>query len=111
GAWFVDMTMTKSFPIGHYRLEARVEAYNARNHLIGGQPDTTFGGGNFGKVTRKRVDGYGRESQIGLRFAVCGRVPRPAPRSRPRRAAGRASHARPRRRAGRDGAAAVALRR
>jgi len=27
-----------------------------------------FGGGNFGKVTRKRVDGYGREIQIGLRF-------------------------------------------
>ena len=59
------MTMTKSIPIGHYRLEARVEAYNALNHLIWDQPDTTFGGGNFGKVTRKRTDGYGREIQVG----------------------------------------------
>jgi hypothetical protein len=32
------------------------------------QPDTTFGGGNFGKVTRKRTDSYGREIQIGVRF-------------------------------------------
>ena len=55
-------------PIGHYRLEARVEAYNAFNHLVWDQPDTTFGGGNFGKVTRKRLDSYGREVQIGFRF-------------------------------------------
>ena len=68
GAWFVDMTLTKSVPIGHYRLEARFEAYNAFNHLVWDQPDTTFGGGNFGKVTRKRTDSYGREIQIGLRF-------------------------------------------
>jgi len=68
GAWFVDMTLTKSVPIGHYRLEARIEAYNAFNHTVWDQPDTTFGGGNFGKVTRKRTDGYGREIQVGLRF-------------------------------------------
>lgn len=68
GAWFVDMTMTKSIPIGHYRLEARFEAYNAFNHIVWDQPDTVFGSANFGKVTRKRVDSYGREIQIGLRF-------------------------------------------
>jgi hypothetical protein len=68
GAWFVDMTLTKSVPIGHYRLEARIEAYNALNHTVWDQPDTTFGGGNFGKVTRKRTDGYGREIQVGFRF-------------------------------------------
>ena len=68
GAWFVDMTMTKSFPIGSYRLEMRVEAYNAFNHIVWDQPDTGFGSGTFGKVTRKRVDSYGREIQFGLRF-------------------------------------------
>jgi hypothetical protein len=68
GAWFLDMTLTKSVPIGPYRLEARIEAYNAFNHLVWDQPDTTFGGGNFGKVTRKRTDSYGREIQIGVRF-------------------------------------------
>jgi hypothetical protein len=68
GAWFVDMTMTKSVPMGRYRLEARFEAYNAFNHIVWDQPDTTFGSANFGKVTRKRVDSYGRELQIGVRF-------------------------------------------
>jgi hypothetical protein len=67
GAWFVDMTMTKSVAIGSYRLEARVEAYNAFNHIVWDQPDITLGG-NFGKVLRKRVDSYGREIQFGLRF-------------------------------------------
>lgn len=68
GAWFVDMTMTKSFPVGRYRVEARLEAYNALNHIVWDQPDTTFGSANFGKVTRKRTDSYGREIQVGLRF-------------------------------------------
>ena len=68
GAWFVDMTLTKSVPIGSYQLEARIEAYNAFNHIVWDQPDTTFGSANFGKVTRKRVDSYGREIQFGLRF-------------------------------------------
>jgi hypothetical protein len=68
GAWFVDMTMTKSVPIGTYRLEFRAEAYNAFNHIVWDQPDTVFGSGTFGQVTRKRTDSYGREIQIGLRF-------------------------------------------
>jgi hypothetical protein len=67
-AWFVDMTVTKSFPIGRYRLEARFEAYNAFNHTVWDQPDLTFGSANFGRVTRKRTDSQGREIQIGLRF-------------------------------------------
>ena len=68
GAWFVDMTLTKSFPIGRYRLEARIEAYNAFNHIVWDQPDIAFGSANFGKVTRKRIDSLGREIQVGLRF-------------------------------------------
>jgi hypothetical protein len=69
GAWFVDMTMTKSFAFGpRYRLEARLEAYNAFNNVVWDQPDLTFGSPNFGKVTRKRVDNSGREIQLGVRF-------------------------------------------
>jgi hypothetical protein len=67
-AWFVDMTLTKSVPIGGYKLEFRAEAYNALNHLVWDQPDTGFGSANFGKVTRKRTDSSGREIQVGLRF-------------------------------------------
>lgn len=69
GAWFLDMTMTKSFPIaGRYRVEARIEAYNAFNHIVWDQPNTTFGSGTFGRVTTKRTDASGREIQLGVRF-------------------------------------------
>jgi hypothetical protein len=69
GAWFVDMTLTKMFPLGsRYRLEARLESYNVFNHIVWDQPDVTFGSANFGKVTRKRTDSQGREFQVGVRF-------------------------------------------
>lgn len=69
GAWFVDMTVNKSFALGpRYRIEARMEAYNAFNTIVWDQPDTTFGSANFGRVTRKRTDSLGREIQVGLRF-------------------------------------------
>jgi len=51
-----------------YRMEARIEAYNAFNTIIWDNPDLTITSSNFGKVTRKRVDGSGREIQVGLRF-------------------------------------------
>ncbi len=63
-----DMTLTKTFPIGKYRLEARFEAYNAFNQIIWDNPDLNIANSTFGKVTRKRVDGNGREIQIGVRF-------------------------------------------
>ena len=64
-----DMTLTKMFNFGpRYRLEARVEAYNAFNQIIWDNPDLSISSSNFGKVTRKRVDGSGREIQVGLRF-------------------------------------------
>jgi hypothetical protein len=67
--FIADMTLTKSFSLGpRYRLEARVESYNVFNAVTWDVPDTNISSANFGKVTRKRVDGTGREFQIGLRF-------------------------------------------
>jgi len=64
-----DMTLTKMVNFGkRYRMEARIEAYNAFNTIIWDNPDLTITSSNFGKVTRKRVDGSGREIQVGLRF-------------------------------------------
>ena len=64
-----DMTLTKMFRLnGNNRIEARFEAYNAFNQIIWDNPDLTLASANFGKVTRKRVDGNGREIQVGLRF-------------------------------------------
>jgi hypothetical protein len=63
------MTLTKMFALGQrYKLEFRAEAYNAFNTIIWDNPDLTQSSANFGKVTRKRVDGNGREIQLGLRF-------------------------------------------
>jgi hypothetical protein len=68
--WTVtDMTLTKNFAVtSRYRLELRIESYNAFNQIVWDNPDLTLANATFGKVTRKRVDGSGREFQIGLRF-------------------------------------------
>ena len=67
--FLTDMTLTKMFSLTE-PLPARsaLEAYNAFNNVVWDMPDTTSRSANFGKVTRKRVDGTGREIQIGLRF-------------------------------------------
>ena len=63
-----DMTLTKMFGIGPYRLEARIEAYNAFNSIVWAIPDMTLGSATFGRVTRKDAAYFGREIQVGLRF-------------------------------------------
>jgi hypothetical protein len=68
--FMMDMTFTKSFNLGsRYRLEARLEMYNALDAIVWDMPDTNIASPNFGKVTRKRPDGTGRELQFGVRFA------------------------------------------
>jgi hypothetical protein len=64
-----DMTLTKMFSItSRYRMELRIEAYNALNGLVYADPDLTLSSANFGKVTRKNAAYFGREVQMGLRF-------------------------------------------
>ena len=59
------MTLTKMFNVTEKK---RVEAYNAFNSITWDLPDLGISSANFGKVTRKRSDGQGREIQLGLRF-------------------------------------------
>ena len=66
--FMTDMTLTKMFNLGSYRLEARMEAYNALNGIVWDNPDLNLANANFGKVTRKRLAWSGREIQFGLRF-------------------------------------------
>ena len=69
GTFMTDMTLTKMFNVtSKYRLEARIEAYNALNNLVFADPDLTLGSATFGKVTRKNAAYFGREVQVGLRF-------------------------------------------
>ena len=64
-----DMTLTKMFNISESkRIELRGEAYNLLNSVTWDLPDLNISNANFGKVTRKRNDGTGREIQLGLRF-------------------------------------------
>ena len=69
-AWQTDMTMSKSFHITErFRLETRLEAYNAFNHLNWENPGVDFTNtATFGKVTRRHVAYTGREVQYGLRL-------------------------------------------
>ena len=68
GVFMTDMTLTKMFTRGNYRMEARVEAYNALNGIVWDNPDLLLANANFGKVTRTRLAWSGRELQFGLRF-------------------------------------------
>ena len=70
GIWQTDMAMSKSFRITErFRLEARLEAYNALNHINWDNPGVDFNTpATFGRVTRKRTEYTGRELQYGLRF-------------------------------------------
>ena len=66
----MDMTLTKMFNLGpRYRIEARVEAYNALNNVVWDNPGLSLAdSANFGRVTRKRAAWGGREIQLGARF-------------------------------------------
>jgi len=67
--FLADMTLSKKFNVTENKLiEARIETYNAFNHTTWDVPDLSISSANFGKVTRKRNDGQGREIQVGLRF-------------------------------------------
>jgi hypothetical protein len=48
------------------RIEFRVEATNARNHPVFGNPDTSYGGGNFGRITGTKVGS--RNAQVSLKY-------------------------------------------
>jgi hypothetical protein len=65
----VDMTMSKSFMLTErFKLEVRLEAYNAFNQINWADPVTSFTDSNFGKVISKRSQYVGREVQYGIRL-------------------------------------------
>jgi len=63
----VDLSLVKNMKVTDgVRLQFRVEAFNAFNHLIMGDPVTEFGNPLFGQVTSTRLDN--RELQFALRL-------------------------------------------
>jgi hypothetical protein len=67
--WGLDSTVVKYFPITErVRAELRFEFYNAFNHFIPSDPDTTVGSGTMGRSTWVYGGNYGREVQYTARI-------------------------------------------
>jgi hypothetical protein len=63
----IDLSLIKNTNLSERtRLQFRVEAFNAANHLIMGPPNSIFGTPTFGQVTSTRLDN--REVQLALRL-------------------------------------------
>jgi hypothetical protein len=64
--WNVDMSLFRTIPFGHYRLEIRAESQNVFNHAQWGAPNTSFTDPNFMRIrTLARAP---RTVQLGTRF-------------------------------------------
>jgi carboxypeptidase family protein len=50
GNWQVDLALSRVFPVGGTRLEARVEAFNLTNNLIRRNPTANFSQNTFGQI-------------------------------------------------------------
>jgi hypothetical protein len=67
GAWNVDFSVQKSFPVGEgRRLELRGWFYNLFNHANLNNPNTTLTNATFGEITSTSSP---RVAELGLRFA------------------------------------------
>jgi len=62
----LDMGIFRGFPVGHYRVEFRMQASNVLNHVRWGNPVTGFTDPNFMKI--RAINGDPRRIQLGLRF-------------------------------------------
>jgi hypothetical protein len=64
----VDLSLVKNTPIKErMNLQFRCEAFNAANHPILAQPNSTFGTPQFGQITSTRLDN--REIQFALKLS------------------------------------------
>jgi hypothetical protein len=62
-----DMALLKSFPIKEgQRIEFRLEAQNALNHVVFADPASSFGATNFGQITGAKVGN--RNVQLGFKY-------------------------------------------
>jgi hypothetical protein len=58
--WNVDLGLFRSFPVGRFRPEIRIEAQNVFNHTNWGRPDLTFTNNTF--MTFRPADAHGSTS-------------------------------------------------
>jgi hypothetical protein len=66
GITSVDASLIRNFRIGQNMLQFRLEAFNAVNHPIWGDPNTVLTNPTYGQITTTRRPM--REIQVGLKF-------------------------------------------
>jgi len=65
----LDSSIVKRAPITEkYRLELRVDMFNALNNMTWANPSTNVQSSLFGKSNNQLANTFGRRSQLGLRF-------------------------------------------
>ena len=65
----IDLSLVRLFSLGNgRRLEARVEAFNAFNWFIKGNPNTTLSSANFGRITTIATGYAPRVMQFAMRY-------------------------------------------
>jgi hypothetical protein len=64
----VDLSLVRQFPVGTHRLEARVEAFNAFNWFLPGNPNVTLSSATFGRITTFSTIADPRVMQFALRY-------------------------------------------
>ena len=65
GSHNLNLTLAKNFPIGHNKLQVRIDAFNALNTKNLNNPGTSITSSTFGLIT---TAGSPRKAQIGARF-------------------------------------------
>jgi hypothetical protein len=67
--WNIDLSISRSIPIGTQRIEARIESFNLLNHFNWGDPaanQLNFNNGQFGRITTQA--GAPRIIQLGIKY-------------------------------------------
>ena len=65
----VNLSLFKTFKLTErYNLQFRAESFNVANHPIFGNPQTSFGNANFGKVTAMAGTYAPRQIQFALKL-------------------------------------------
>jgi len=65
----VDLALAKTFDLSQrFKLQLRLEAYNALNQMAWANPNMTVTSSDFGKTTTQRAGYYGRQLQYSARL-------------------------------------------
>jgi hypothetical protein len=69
GLFNLDMSIVKRMPVTErYRVELRMDVFNAANNMTWANPNTNVQSSLFGVTNNQLAATFGRRAQLGLRF-------------------------------------------